>query len=188
MKSVRFETVALWVIAALLVACGGAAERKSGYLARGRAYYAAHNYTKARLEFRNALQLDPNDAETSYLAGEAAERLGNWREAAQMFQAAIQSNPKHLGALAQLGLLYAYGGAPEKAVAMVEPGLALSPEDPDLLTARGAARQRLGDQVGARADAEKAVRGAPDNENAVALLASIGRPIGIRRRFRRCSA
>ena len=39
--------------------------------------------------------------------------------------------------------------------------------------ARAAARERLGNKPGAREDAEKAVRLAPSNENAVALMASI---------------
>src|SRR5450755_2503767 len=136
----RFGSLAALVLATLLVGCGGAQGRKSGYMAKGREYLAAHNFEKARLEFRNALQLDPNDAEASFLAGQAAERLGNVREAAQMYQAAIQANGKHLGARAQLGLLYVYGGAPDKAMGLIEPGLAIAPDDPALLTSRAAAR------------------------------------------------
>ena len=174
----RIPSLAIVAIATLLVGCGGAAARKNGYMAKGQGYLDAHNYAKARLEFRNALQLDPNDAQASYLAGQAAQNLGNLREAAQMYQGAIQSNPKHLGARAQLGLLYDLGGAPDKAVALVEPGLALAPDDPDLLTARAAARQRLGDKAGARADAEKAAGLAPANENTIGLLASIYQQAG----------
>lgn len=169
----RCRIVAACAVATLLVACGGAQVRKAGYLAKGREYLAAHNFEKARLEFRNALQLDPNDAEASFLTGQAAERLGNLREAVQMYQTAIQVNGKHLRARAQLAKLYVLGGAPDKAMELVEPGLAIAPNDPDLLTSRGAARERLGDKPGARADAEKAVRIAPTNDNAVALLASI---------------
>lgn len=169
----RFETVAVLVIATLLAACSGPEARKAAYLAKGREYLATDNLSKARLEFRNAVQLDPNDAEASFLAGQAAQRLGNVREAVEMFQASIQANHQHLGARAQLALIYAAGGSPAKAIELVEPGLAIAPDNPDLLTSRGAARQRLGDTAGARADAERAVRIAPTNEYAVALLASI---------------
>src|ERR1039457_6176039 len=161
MTALRFGSVAVLGFAVVLVACSGAEGRKNGYLAKGQEYLAAHNYSKARLEFRNALQLDPNDAQANFLAGEAAEHLGNTREAVQLFQAAIQTDPKHLGARAQLALLYAYGGAPDKAAALVDPGLALAPNAPDLLTARAAARARLGDKASAQADAEKAVQLAP---------------------------
>jgi tetratricopeptide (TPR) repeat protein len=174
----RCGTFAVFVMTALLMACGGAAARKAGYLTKGQAYLAAHDFEKARLEFRNALQLDPNDAEASFLAGEASERLGNLREAAQMFQTAIQANPKHLGARAQLAKIYVYAGAPDKAMETLEPGFAIAPDDADLLTARGSARLKQGDEPGARADAEKAVHIAPTNEDAVALLASIYSDVG----------
>src|SRR5450631_3483805 len=173
MESMRVGGLAAVILATLLVACGGAQARKSGYMAKGREYLAAHEFEKARLEFRNALQLDPNDAEASFLAGEASEHLGKLREAAQMFQTAIQVNPKHLGARAQLAKIYVYGGAPDKAMETLEPGFAIAPNDADLLTARGSARLKLGDKAGARTDAENAVRIAPGNEDAVALLALI---------------
>ncbi len=172
MTFMRRGTLAVFVMTTVLVACGGAAARKAGYLAKGQEYLAAHDFEKARLEFRNALQLDPNDAEASFLAGEASERLGNLREAAQMFQSAIQVNPRHLGARAQLAKIYVYAGAPDKAMETLEPGFAIAPEDPDLLTARGSARLKQGDKPGARADAEMAVRIAPNHEAAVPLLAS----------------
>jgi Tfp pilus assembly protein PilF len=175
---VRFGSIEALIFAVLLVACSGAEGRKSGYLAKGQEYLTAHNYAKARLEFRNALQLDPNDAQASFLAGQAAEHLGNLREAVQMYRGAIDTDPKHLGARAHLALLYAYGGAPDKAVEVVEPGLAIAPNDPDLLTARAAARLRLGDKASAQADAEKAVKLSPGNENAVALLASMYQQAG----------
>ena len=170
MRSALLTTLTL---TALLAACSGAAERKSDAILKGRDYMTAKNYEKARLEFRNALQLDPNDAESAYLSGQAAEKLGNIREAAQMYQTAIDSNSKHVGARAMLGRLYAMGGAPDKALELVEPALATSPNDPDLLITRGTARQIKSDSAGARADAEKAVRIAPDSENAVAMLAAI---------------
>jgi tetratricopeptide (TPR) repeat protein len=173
MTFMRFGTFAALVTATLLVACGGAAARKAGYIAKGQEYLAAHDFEKARLEFRNALQLDPNDAEASFLAGEASEHLGNLREAAQMFQTTIQVNPRHIGARAQLAKIYVYAGAPDKAMETLEPGIAIVPNDADLLTARGSARLKLGDKSGARSDAENAVRIAPGNEDAVALLALI---------------
>jgi tetratricopeptide (TPR) repeat protein len=173
MTSVRLQRLAVLVIATLLVSCGGPEARKAAYLAKGQEYLAARNFAKARLEFRNALQLDPNDAESSFLAGRAAEALGNVREAAQLYQGAIQANPRHPRARTQLALIYAYRGVPVKAIELAEAGLTSAPDDPGLLTARGAAHLKLGDTVAARADAEKAARVAPTNENTVALLAGI---------------
>jgi tetratricopeptide (TPR) repeat protein len=169
----RFERFAILALAVLLGACGGPVARKTAYMTKGREYLAAHDFAKARLEFRNAVQIDPNDAEASFLAGQADERLGNVLEAAQMFQAAIEANGRHVGARAQLALIHAYNGAPDKALELVEPMFAIAPDDPDLLTARGVARQRRGNLAPARADGERAVHIAPTNENAVTLLSSL---------------
>lgn len=45
--------------AAIMSACTGAEARKSSFIARGEQYMATHDWQKARLEFRNALQIDP---------------------------------------------------------------------------------------------------------------------------------
>ncbi|HHJ14072.1 MAG TPA: tetratricopeptide repeat protein, partial [Gammaproteobacteria bacterium] len=45
-----------------LAGCGGKEERKAAYLERGKAYLAEKNFDKAKIEFKNVLQIDPKDA------------------------------------------------------------------------------------------------------------------------------
>ena len=47
--------------AALLVACGGE-ERQGEYLARAQEYYNQDNLDKAKIEAKNVLQINPNNA------------------------------------------------------------------------------------------------------------------------------
>ena len=75
--------------ALVLAGCGGAEARKARHLEKGQAFFAANNYEKARVEFRNALQIAPNDSEARYENGLVDEKLGNAREAAQFYQGAI---------------------------------------------------------------------------------------------------
>ena len=56
--------------------CGGAQTRKAAHMEKGRAYLAAQNYPKARIEFQNALQIDPKDAKARYEVGFIDEKLG----------------------------------------------------------------------------------------------------------------
>jgi len=166
---------ALLALPGFLSGCGGAEARRASHIARGQKYLADGRLDKARIEFANALQIAPNDAEARYLNGRVAERLGDARGAAAMYQGAIDVNPGHLEARAHLARLYLLAGRPEKALELVEPALAGHPDDPDLLVVRGAARARLKDDAGARADAERAVGRAPLNTDAVLLLAELYR-------------
>jgi len=162
------------VSAVLVVAgCGGAQARKQHHLEKGKAFLEAGNFEKARVEFRNALQIAPTDAEVRYDNGVVAEKLNNPREAAQFYQGAIDSNPDAVRARAGLGRLYLFAGAPDKALSTVAPSLAKHPEDVPLLTVRAGAEVQLKDISAAAVDAERAVALAPGDEDAVAVLAGI---------------
>jgi tetratricopeptide (TPR) repeat protein len=162
------------VCAVLVVAgCGGAQARKQHHLEKGKAFLEAGNFEKARVEFRNALQIAPTDAEVRYDNGVVAEKLNNPREAAQFYQGAIDSNPDAVRARAGLGRLYLFAGAPDKALSTVAPSLAKHPEDVPLLTVRAGAEVQLKDISAAAVDAEHAVALAPGDEDAVAVLAGI---------------
>ena len=78
--------------ASLLNACGSAQSRKARYIAHGKEYFAAANYDKARVEFRNAAQIDPKDAEVRLLLGEVSEKLGNRRDAFGQYSAAVSES------------------------------------------------------------------------------------------------
>ncbi len=130
---------------------------------------------KARVEFSNAAQIDPKDAEVRFLLGQVAEKLSDVRSAVGQYQSAIYLDPKDAPARAALARIYLYAGLPDKAMEVVEPGLANEPDNPQLLTARGAARAQLRDAQGALKDAQRAVQLAPSDEYAIAVLASLYR-------------
>jgi tetratricopeptide (TPR) repeat protein len=160
-------------LALSLAACGGAQSRYASHLQRGQEYFAQGNLTKAGIEFRNALQIQPKAAQALYLSGRVAELRGDPRAAAGLYQAAMDAQPDLLAARVGLARVYLLGGATDRALKLVEPALAAHPDDPELLTVRAAARFRLKDSDGARADAERAVKLAPTNEQAVSLLAGM---------------
>src|ERR1700678_137675 len=168
----------LWAVclaAPVVAGCGGAQARKARHLEKGQAFLAAGNFEKARIEFRNALQIAPNDSVARYENGVADEKLGNPREAAQFYQGALDSNPDNTLARANLGRMFLFAGARERALETIKPSLAKHPDDASLLTVRAAARIQLKDPDAALADAERAVQLAPTSEDAVAVLAGIYR-------------
>lgn len=169
------KLVSMAVIASLVAGCGGAEQRKARYVEKGESYLAERNYEKARVEFRNALQIDPNDVNARYQLGRVSEKLNNPREALGHYQAAIDLDPNHMESRAALGRLFLLGGVTDRAMELVQTGLTQDPKNAQLLTVRGAAKAQLRDVPGAFEDAEAAVKLAPDDEYAIALLASLYR-------------
>jgi tetratricopeptide (TPR) repeat protein len=170
----RRRWVSIAFLAALVVAgCGGAESRKARHLEKGQQFLAAGNFEKARVEFRNALQIAPMDGLVRFENGVVDEKLGNLREAAQFYQGAIDVNKDNVAAHAALGRVYLFAGAPDKALDTVSPSLAKNPDNAALLTVRAAARVQLKDPAEALADAQRAAQLAPTSEDAVSVLAGI---------------
>ena len=178
-RSVPARAAALAAVLLLtLAACGGAESRRISYIQRGREYLARGDFLKASIEFRNAVQIAPRDPQARLLAGEAAEKLGRWRDAAGLYQSVVELAPENIEARADLGRLYDLGGAPEQALKLIGPALAKQPDSAALLVVRALARSRLRQTEAALADAERAAQLAPDNEEAVGLLAAMYRERG----------
>ena len=55
--------------ALLMLSCSGPEEKKMKFFERGKTLYEQGDYVKARLEFKNSLQLDPKFAEAYYMLG-----------------------------------------------------------------------------------------------------------------------
>lgn len=168
---VRLAGVA--TLALLSTACSGAQERKLSYLEKGQTYFNEQNYDKARIELRNALQIDPKYVEARYLSGRVAEKRGELREAVGQYQAAIDENPKFNPARASMARLYLLGGLPDKATELVDAGLKDEPQNPALLTVRAAIQAQAGRVVPALEDAEASYKLDSNDEFTIALLASL---------------
>jgi len=168
-----------WVVAALaLGGCSSAQVRYQDYLRRGEHFLAQGNLPQASVELRNALQIEPKSPAALYELGRVVEEQGDFHRAAGLFQATIDAQPANNKARVELATIYCITGVPRQALAIVSPALARHPDDPDLLTVRAAAERGLKEDELALTDGEHAVRLAPTNENAVALLALLERQDG----------
>jgi tetratricopeptide (TPR) repeat protein len=68
--------------------------RRDKYLARGRAFQQKHDYSRAILEYRNAMRIMPKDPQPVYEIGMALQEAGDYRNALALFQKAISLDPK----------------------------------------------------------------------------------------------
>src|SRR4051812_43394902 len=104
-----FRSVAL---GALLVFCGmslGCSStpqaREAKYLRKGEALRDKKDYSRALLEFKNAANAMPKDAEPYYQIGVTYLASGNYATAATAFRKATELNPKHQQAQLKLAEL-----------------------------------------------------------------------------------
>ena len=76
MKKKQFSrwNAAVWVVALLVAvsfcACSSMEEKRDKFLASGEALYEQGDYVRARLQFQNALQIDPKFAVGLPVAGQ----------------------------------------------------------------------------------------------------------------------
>jgi len=174
MSTIRAAAVIVLTLGVVLLAgCTGAEARRQSYIQRGQEYFAKGDYSRASVEFRNAMQVMPKDPQARVLAGEAVEQLGRYREAAGLFQSVIESSPQNVRARVDLGQMYCFGHVPLQALKLIAPALAKHPDNAQLLTVRALAHSELKDYADALADARHAVRVDPTYVQGVGLLAGL---------------
>jgi cellulose synthase operon protein C len=172
------RVAALVSCALVSVGCGGAQSRLASHMQRGEAYLADGNDAKASVEFRNAMLIAPRDLQARLMAGRAAEGLGRIREALGLYQSVLDIDADNITARAGVARVMVLGNAPERAFAILDPGLEKHPNDPQLLTYRAAARMQVKNVAGAREDLDRVLQLAPADLEAISLRASMYRNAG----------
>src|SRR3954464_5193621 len=146
MKIVTERTATLLVIL-LCVGFGSCSRTPGSALERGNALYAKRQYSQAALEYKNAMQAQPNNAEPRYRMALVALATGDNRSAVALLRTAVRLNPKHRGAqikLAELMTLTADPALMQQAESKLRDLLSGSPEDTDSLELLAITEWRLG--------------------------------------------
>ncbi|MFO0687284.1 MAG: tetratricopeptide repeat protein [Myxococcota bacterium] len=107
--------------------CRSEAEKIEAFIGRGDAYAADRMYAEAVLEYKNAIQLDPNQATAHWglakaLIGDRRAKEGLWE-----LQETVRLDPKNLEARLQLGRVWLVSGKVEEALAQATEALAQDP-------------------------------------------------------------
>jgi tetratricopeptide (TPR) repeat protein len=169
----RHLPVLVFIVLAVftLTACFDMESRKQRHFDRGVEFFETGDDVRARLEFRNLLQIDDRSASGWYWMGRVEERGGDLRRAFANYNRAVELDGSLLGARIRLGQLYLLGGDVENAERESIAGLSLAPEDPDALMLRAGVRLRAGDPAGSEEDARTALEFQPGHAAASVLLA-----------------
>ncbi|HYD32270.1 MAG TPA: tetratricopeptide repeat protein [Azospirillaceae bacterium] len=170
-RSGRFFAAALAVAA--LVGCGGAEEREAKYFERGAQLFEQGDYTKARLQFKNVLQINPRAAPAYYYLGLIAETEGDLQGAFANFLRVTEQESGNLMALMKVGNYLFAAGDLKHAEMQVNTILGMQPENVDALALRAAIALRQQRKTEAQADAERALSLSPGNKGAVSVLTGL---------------
>jgi tetratricopeptide (TPR) repeat protein len=168
----------LFLLVSALIACGGKEERKAKYMAEGKTLFKAGNYEKAKLAFKNVLQIDPKDTESRFQMAESLSKLGDVQTAVGHYMAVINEDPKHLMSRVRMGQIFLVIKRTKEAEEKAGEALAIAPADPEaiVLMAGVLAAQNKPDE--AIAKAQEALQKKPDDVSATMLIASLNARAG----------
>lgn len=169
LKSV-FVTMAIIVFFA---GCNTDEEKRVSLIKGGEDYFSAEEYKKAEIEFRNALQLAPEDPEIWLLLGKTMLKLGNPREAFQAYSKVETYDPENTDALIKLAGFFILGKEPEKAKEKIERLLKIDPNNTDALFLKVQVLTQEKNIDTASKLLEKIIALKPDHINAFQALARI---------------
>jgi tetratricopeptide (TPR) repeat protein len=97
-------------------ACSTPEEKKMKYYEKGKQLYEQGDYTSARLELKNAIQIDHKFAEAFYMLGMVELKNENIQASFIDFSKASELKPDHIPSQLQLGRMYLAANLPDKAL------------------------------------------------------------------------
>jgi putative PEP-CTERM system TPR-repeat lipoprotein len=167
----------------VLVAClsTGACKRSpqdkaARFLRNGRELMVRKEYSRASLEFRNAVQLLPKDAEAQYELGLAYLADGIVNAGAAAVFRATQLDPKLDAARVKLAELMVRSGdlgLAKQGQKQMQDLLAATPRNTEALNVLALAELQLGDSESAESHLQEALRALPNNLSSTVTLARI---------------
>ena len=130
-RVLRLSAAVTVVLLAMLLACSGPEEKKQKFLEKGRALYEQGDLINARLELKNALQIDPKYALAHYELGRVELKDRNLPQAFGLFKKAVALDPELFDAQLELGKLLLAVGQKEEARGKIDLVLSKRPHDND---------------------------------------------------------
>lgn len=154
-----------------LAACESREDSAARHLQTARELFAEGDLIKARLELRNAVQLQPRNADARYLLALISEREQDAKGTLGNLQLAVDADPSHVQARVKLGSYFVVGRRPEEARRYVNEALALAPDQPEPHVLNARVFLLEGDADAALEEADRALALGPGTRDAITLAA-----------------
>jgi tetratricopeptide (TPR) repeat protein len=124
--------ILLWVVF-ILSGCTSMEAKRDKFLASGKELYQKGDYLRARLQFRNALQIDPKYAEGCLWLGKTELKLNNFQGAFGSLSQAAELKPDLTEAQILLGQIFLMARKPDDAETKINLALKQEPDNTEAL-------------------------------------------------------
>ena len=174
MRSRKFLGAVLAVgLVATLAGCSDPARKEAKYIKSGIALFEKGDYSKARLEFRNAARIKPTDPEVRYRLGLVDEAEGDLRNAFVNFRRAEEQDGHFRPALMKVAQYLLGANKLEEVDKRLDVLVADAPDAPEVRALKAALLLRRKDFEASEREAKFALDKDPGNPAAASVLTGL---------------
>ncbi|WP_419662667.1 tetratricopeptide repeat protein [Desulfosarcina variabilis] len=130
--------IVLLVLLTAICGCASQEEKMQQFFETGKTAYHSGDFVKARLAFKNVIQINPKYAQAYYMLGMAELKQSHFQPAFRALQKAVDLDPQLLDAQLQLGRLLLSARQVQAAMEKVDLILDQRPRHADALLLKGA--------------------------------------------------
>ena len=156
-----------------IVACGSSADSASAYIDSGKELLADGKPEKARVEFKNAIQVDPKVSESYYQLALLDEKAKRWKSMFANLSRVEKLDAKHYDAVIKLGQLFLLSGNFDEALTRANQVITEDASNPKAWVLRSSIELKRENYGLAIKDVNKALSLAVNNIEAVSLKAIV---------------
>ena len=127
MKKKLASAILIMAVAGWVLSCGSAEEKMMKFFGKGKILYEQGDLVSARLELRNALQINPRFALGYYYLGLVEHRAKDYQKAFSYFSKAVELDEKLMAAQLELGRMFMGANVVAKALEKADLVLAAQP-------------------------------------------------------------
>lgn len=155
-----------------LSACGTPEERAQEHYRRGTELIDKSDFARARIEFRNAVQLKDDFLPAWRAIASLEEKQQNWPAANAALRRISTLDPKDVDARLQLSTMALFSGHFQEALEWVDVANLIDPTNARTHALRAATLFKTGDTTTALQEARRSLELAPGNKEAITVLAA----------------
>lgn len=156
----------------LLVGCGSAEDRAKSYYQSGMEYLDKKDYTKAAIEFRNALKLNENYADAWMGMALLEQQAQNWQRAYSDLKKVVELDPKNVKGLVGMATIETMANDTAAALKSIDAAAAIEPDNPDIKASRASILFKKGEKKAAVEEAQAALKLKPGHPDATQVIAA----------------